>query len=44
MPLLQLNELHEGLNSFGLMPLRPPASETMGKRPFITVIISRKNG
>jgi hypothetical protein len=44
MPLLLLNELHEGLNSFGLMLMRPLASETMGKRPFITLIISRKNG
>jgi hypothetical protein len=44
MPLLQLNELREGLNLFGPMPLRPLVSEIMGKRPFITLIISRKNG
>jgi hypothetical protein len=44
MPLLQLSALHEGLNSFGLMPLHPLVSEIMGRRPFITLITSRKNG
>jgi hypothetical protein len=44
MPLLQLNELRVGLNSFGPMRLRLRASEIMGKRPFITLIISPKNG
>jgi hypothetical protein len=41
---LQLSELREGLNLFGLTPLHPLASEIMVKRPFITLIISRKNG
>ena len=44
MLLLQLSALHEGLNSFGLMPLHPLVSEIMGRRPFITLITSRKNG
>jgi hypothetical protein len=44
MPLLQLSALREGHNSFGLMPLRLHVSEIMGRRPFITVIISLKNG
>jgi hypothetical protein len=44
MPLLLLNALLEGRNSFGLMPMHPLVSEIMGKRPFITLIISLKNG
>jgi hypothetical protein len=44
MPSLLLNAQREASNSFGLTLMRLHASEIMGKRPFITLIISRKNG
>jgi hypothetical protein len=39
---LQLKERRVARNSFGLTPMRLRASEIMGKRPFITLIISQR--
>jgi hypothetical protein len=44
MLLSPLNELREARNLFGQMPFHLLVSEIMGRRPFITLITSRKNG
>jgi hypothetical protein len=44
MHLLQLSEQRVARNLYGQMHLCPHVSENMGKRPFITLITSRKNG